>query len=170
MSNPYASTDSNPPADDGEVQQAVRGCQIITFALLQGTLVFGVIAAFIGGGDFSGQPTILTWMGVGFAGLMAVNHILVPRLMTAAAFRNAAATDEQGRRDAALGAYRVQLIVAMALLESAAFFCLIAYIIDKSIYAFAAAAALLVLMAVRFPTASSMQFWVENRIREMDLS
>ena len=148
--------------------------KIITFALAQGAIIFGVVVLFLNNAVIDGEPDILTWIALGAGGLMIVNHLVLPSLIVKAQLGNLSAEDFRGASDEDKfryvgSAYRTQQIVACALLEGGAFFNLVAYMIDKSVYSVAAAAVLVVLILVRMPTATRIEFWVQDRTREIEL-
>jgi hypothetical protein len=153
---------------------AVRVLQIITFALAQGVVVFGVVVLFLNGAAVNGQPEILTWTALGMAGLMIVMHFVIPPVFSRAALSGLKAADlkdksEDGIFELIGPAFQTQHIVACALLEAAAFFNLIAYMIEKSLYPLVAAGVLIALILIRMPTTTRIEFWVSDRAREIEL-
>jgi hypothetical protein len=61
------------------------------------------------------------------------------------------------------------LIVTLALLEGAAFFNLISVMIEHHVISLIAAIALLGLMAVRFPSRTKVSWWVQDRLRDLQV-
>ncbi len=175
MNNPYSMSDESDPSVARHLGPSVRIVQIITFALLQGAFLFGCIALFLNSGDINGVPSLLTWVAVGVSGLMVVNHFVVPRIIAGAMIRNLAANGLAGKTleekaTLVMGVFQSQHIIGCAMLEGAAFLCLVVYLVESTQYALGCAVLLLCIIAARFPTTSGVQFWVENRIREVDLS
>jgi hypothetical protein len=57
------------------------------------------------------------------------------------------------------------MIVGMAMLEGAAFFCLIAYIVEGNVLPLTAAGGLLFLMLFSFPTHDRVEEWVNGQLQ-----
>ncbi|MEZ6131949.1 MAG: hypothetical protein R3C59_25085 [Planctomycetaceae bacterium] len=174
MSNPYSSSDQQRVTISQDRTQRVRGMQIITIGLMMGTLSFLTVALVINQAAIDGEPDILAWMGLGFAGLIFLVHLVVPGIVTSAALNqvNSEAlrkADDDGRFAMLSPVYQTRLIIACAMLEGAAFFNLVAYIVDKYVGNVIAAVVLIIMIAVRFPTLSKVEFWVQDRAREIEM-
>lgn len=174
MSSPYTTPEHQESGDALSVRvRAVSVLKIITVALSAGILVFMGIALGINAGAIDGEPKLLSWIGLGMAVLMFVNHLIVPNIIASLAL-NKINLDELRNADEAaqflllFPSFQTRHIVACAMLESAAFFNLIAYMIEKSAGSLATASVLLVLILIRFPTVSSVEFWIQDRAREVD--
>ena len=176
MSNPYASPQNETDVDLSEaIAGDVRGLQIITGGLAQGAVVFLVIVLFVNKARMNGSPEIIAWMGVGFAGLMFLLHLIVPQIMLNSflsqidkvEYSNATFTQ---RAQKVLGAIRGSHIVACAMLEGAAIFNLIGFMIEHWIGNLIAAVTLIGLILIKFPTKTSMSFKVQDRMRELEMT
>jgi fucose permease len=64
-----------------------------------------------------------------------------------------------------LAVAQIKMIIALALVEGAAFFNLIAFIITKSLIPPAVVGALLLVMAIHFPTKFKLALWLEDQQR-----
>ena len=175
MSNPYATQDEANQNVAAQVQPAVRMIQIISFALIVGPVLFGCFVLLGTDADFKGEPSVITWMAVGLSGLMMVNHFVIPRIITTATLKQLAGNGlneqtETEKIQSIMGVFQSAHIVGFALLEGAAFFALIAWMLESTQYAVGAAVILIALMVIRFPTASRISFWVEDRLRELSFS
>jgi hypothetical protein len=167
--NPYSV--GNEPSNGQAPTANVRTMQIIAFALMMGVVVFGVIVMFQTGGQLNGKPGLLTWIAAGFAGLMIVNHLAIPLIIAGATWKKLAADgirqkSEQEQAQAAMGVYQAQMIVALALLEGAAFFNLVVVMQERTMISLGIVIALLVLMLIKFPTTTKVTWWIEDRLRE----
>lgn len=145
--------------------------QIIAFALMMGVVVFGVIVMFQTGGQLNGKPGLLTWIAAGFAGLMIVNHLAIPSIIAGATWKKFVADgikqkSEKEQAQAAMGVYQAQMIVALALLEGAAFFNLVVVMQERTMISLGIVIALLVLMLIKFPTTTKVTWWIQDRLRE----
>ncbi|MEO2019784.1 MAG: hypothetical protein ABGZ53_36085 [Fuerstiella sp.] len=175
MSNPYSTPDQQGPVQPTlDRVQAVRGLKIITFAMVMSVLVFMGVALAINKGAIDGEPEIMSWIGIGMAGLMIVNHVVLPNVVAKAASNKVnaeefRAADEATKFLLVFPAFQTRHIVASAMLEGAAFMNLVFYMMTEYVGNIAAAAVLVVLLALRFPTVSAAEFWVQDRTREIEL-
>jgi amino acid transporter len=79
-----------------------------------------------------------------------------------------AEADEEAGKLAML--FLTKTIIAGAIIEGAAFFLLIAYLIEGSFMALGVAVAMVVLLASHFPTAGGFISWIERQKEEMRLN
>ena len=159
-------------SDQQQISRATRTMQIIVAAIGGGTLFFALIAMIIVGDAAAKDQRLLTTIGIGFAVFSLLIAAVIGPLIGGAAAQGARG-GEQGQTDAAsegnpelgqlLGLYQTRLIIQCALMEGAAFFNLIAYIIEHGIISVLVAAALLVAIFQKFPTLSRVQRWIEKQ-------
>lgn len=175
MANPYSAPENSEyaqaPADQA---LAVRTLKIITIAMAAGVLVFMAIALVTNQGALDGDADILSWIAIGFAGLMFVNHLVIPGVIATASLGKVSTeqireADEATRFSLIFPTYQIRHIVACALLEGAAFFNVVAYMMEPFGGNLAAAGILIALIAVRIPTVSGVTFWVQDRAREIEM-
>ncbi len=172
--------------NDDLVKQ-VRVMQLITIALAMGVLVFGIVVVAMGpqedrnprepapanqagaasakappaeappeeAPEEQGQP-LIAYMGALFALLSFGPGLLLPRFLA-----------RQGAGKGGLvELYQTTLIIGMAIFEGAAFFNLVAYMIDGQAFSVAIAAILFLIILMHFPQVSRVQEWLEQRERE----
>lgn len=171
--NPYASGRMDAVNDEQIMTQLagdLKRTQIVAGALVMGVLVFmGVVLVLIQGNvQGADKAGMLTWISGGFAGLMIMNHLLVPGIVVrqmVVAMQRESLTPE-ARIDRLGGMFRTQLIITLALLEGAAMFCLVTVIVEKNVVSLGMAVLLIILMAVRFPGPSRLAWWVQERLSE----
>ena len=145
---------------------------IIFSALVLGTVFFAVIASFV---RLSGNEPLLDMefgvfeiVGVAFAALVFLPSILVPMFMQRGTIKETANQfagklhDAKAATKLAAG-MQTSMIVGLALLDGAAFFILLAFMLDGSVYSLIVAAFLLFFMLVRIPLPER----VENKIVNM---
>ncbi len=175
MSNPSATLDYQSPGQPSRDRvQAVRVLKLITFAMVLSVLVFMGVTLAMNEGAIDGEAEIVSWVGLGMACLMTVNHLVVPNIVAKAAsnrvnaqeIRNA---DEAKKFSLVFPAFQIRHIVASAMLEAAAFMNLVFYLLTAYVGNLAAAAVLVVLIAIRFPSVSAVEFWVQDRTREIEM-
>lgn len=174
MSNPYQSpTESNDTDVATVIAGDVRAMQIITFALIQGAVVIWAIMMFLSKADLSGSPDLLAWIGLGFAAIVFMVHLVVPRLMlkhNLQGLRNDSYRELSfsERAKCVYATLRSPHLIACALLEGAAVFNAVAYMIEHWIGNVLAGAVLIGLLIIRFPTATTMSFKVQNLMRTIE--
>ena len=178
--NPY-SVGNNPDANNTGVHWAcvegsVRGMQIIAVALMAGVLLFfGIVLVNTQGNVFGTQnPELVTIIAAGFGILAIINHLIIPAIIAGAQLKQISTggfseLGEAAKVEQICGVYRSQLIIALALLEGAAFFNLVALMIEQSAVALGTVILLLGLMILRFPTRDKVSFWVQDKFRELQM-
>jgi hypothetical protein len=62
------------------------------------------------------------------------------------------------------GVYQTRLIIGCAMIEGAAFFCLIAYLLERRPLSLIVAGVLLLLLISQIPTVSKVESWVESEL------
>ncbi|MFQ5734665.1 MAG: hypothetical protein ACE5KM_22250 [Planctomycetaceae bacterium] len=141
-------------------EQSVRAMQVINFALVAGVMIFALIAV-IGIGALEQPPAghFVSLVAAAAAAMAFVMHLVVPNAI------GAELSGGESGRDAAnwYGVYQTRLIVALAILEGAAFFNLIATISEHNWWSLAIAGVLVFWMLIRFPTRTRVDQWVESQ-------
>ena len=178
--NPY-SVGEQPTLNDTNLQGpefegAVRGMQIVAAALMIGAFNFLFVVVLTNGGDVFGlkQPALITVIAAVIGAIMIGAHFTVPGMIARSQLKTAASQglmgqDEESQNEKALLVYRTQLIVGLALLEGAAFLNLAALMIDKSESSLAVFALLICLMLLKFPTRTKVTWWVQDKLRELQM-
>ncbi len=142
------------------LEQTVRGMQIITAALVLGVVVFAAIAVFVVGAmNEESSGVIVSAVGLVWSALAFVMHLVVPAIMTRQLSRG-------GNREQLYGAYRAKTIVGLALLEGAAFFNIVALIIEHNWWSLAIAGGLVFWMLSAFPSTTKVEHWVETQLMQ----
>ena len=158
-----------------------RMAQIIAGSLVAGSSIFLIIALIIRAsgrdGLFADRPWdilppkgLITLIGLIFAAMTVVLSFVVPRSVVAnirkaillSKAREGSANEEPGSLNF-YNAFNTKMIVGLALLEGAAFFNGIAFLLEGHIPSLIAVAVLIGLMLARFPTQSGIASWVEDQ-------
>lgn len=149
-----------------ELRIPLRTMQIIVGVLALGVLNFLAVVLFITGTSQDQPKTepFLSYIGAAGAALVIVVSMLVPRLMGASARRSFSAEAKSTSVRPLASAYQTLLIIRCALLEGAAFFCLVAHLLERQPIALVAAGVLLLVLVANFPTASRLEAWVETEL------
>lgn len=151
----------------------IRVAQIIAGALAMGVFVFMILALVLRKAAIDGAASIVSWVVIGFAFVIVVLHLVVPARNARKAVdridANVFATlDEEGRFKRLFGIFNTQQIIAIALLEGAAFANLSIYCsVTPFIGNLGVAVGLLAMIAFQFPTSGSIQNWIDTRSRDI---
>lgn len=127
--------------------------------------MFGATAFVISKAD-SAKPPLISYLAVGFAGLMSVMRFVVPNLVVNSTKSKYSAEDEQMKKGLLAQLYMTKTVIGMAFLEGAAFFNLTAYMLDGQVWSYAVVAFLLGLMAISFPSQGDFESWSEDIQRQ----
>lgn len=163
------------PPEGTDPRQLVRTMQIICGALMMGVMFFLGIAVFLhfGKGPQRAQATpIVTYMAAGMAALMIIVRLVISLPVTKSAIQQITAIrplNDIHKLDL-YGVYQTQMIVGCALLEGAAFFNLVSFIIDGQLWTLGIVAVLLAMMASSFPTFERVDGWAEDQLRQLQLN
>ena len=151
----------------------VRTMQIIVGALAWGVLMFMGAVLFISldpaGGGQPGVP-LLTYLAVGTAAVAIAAAMIVPGMIADRQARSIAArpippaADELGDVLPLSAVYQTRLIMRAAILEGAAFFNLVAYMLERRPLCLGAAVVLLLLISAQFPTRSRVEEWFDSEL------
>lgn len=162
----------------------VRVLQIIVAAITLGPLGFlgYVLATPPPGPPAAGAGNVsLTYIACGAAAVAVIAWLVVPPLVLRSQRRQIAAgqwppSDSGDSSPAApmsdagklCAAYTVRAIVAVALLEGAAFFAIVAYRQEREPLALGAAILLTAMIATHLPTPGRVAAWVEGQLARLD--
>lgn len=172
--SPYRAPDTQDGTTDYSkaIAQDVRGIQIVTAGLMMGACFIMVIMLFNNRGALGTEPDIASRIGIAFAATMFLLHVIVPGVMRG---QQLAQINPQKIRDAdalerfglLVGVFRSTHIVACAMLEGAAVFNLVMYMVTKYAGNLAAAVLLILCIAARFPTQNRITTWIRNTADEI---
>ena len=160
-----------------DLNQGVRTMQIITGALLAGVIMFGVVSTMAVLNRAAPNPAqppqapIITYLAVGMTlmelGLRAVIPDLVARQNIARMQDSLDDSDQSRLRLASV--YQTRMIIGMALCEGAAFFALIAWMLEGNVLAIGTAGFLVLVMLTAFPTRDRVESWIRDQIELRNL-
>lgn len=168
-----------------EIGKAVRVGQIIVSAVTAGPLVFLAIAVGlrVSQQTLSDQnPSVFTWLSLGFAAAAVLMRMIVPALVFAAARRRIAEntfsppasqspfTDlvaQTGDAGLLWMARITKTILAVAILEGAAFFAIIAFMIEGSLLTVVVALLLTFAILLHMPTQDRVACWIDRELANL---
>jgi hypothetical protein len=167
------------PDQDTRLSAHLRIMRIIVIALAMGVVIFLVVAVVLrqqNPNQPDPDPPIMSLTALGFAGLQLILQAVIPGLVTTWLRRQLAAgtwprpgilpvpADDVGKLCLL---YQTRLLVGAALAEGAAFFLLIAYLLEGQIISLAAAGVMLALVLARFPTRSGLEGWLSDQQEQL---
>ncbi|TXT21958.1 MAG: hypothetical protein FD138_3880, partial [Planctomycetota bacterium] len=149
---------------------------VVMFAGVASVVVFSQVPAAQPGGQPPAGPQngseILMYLAMALAAVAAVMSFVVSNLVSAAGVKGVARMAQDGTATGPkelfgrlLAVAQTKMIIAMALVEGAAFFNLIAFISTKSLIPPAVVGALLLVMTIHFPTKLKLARWLEDQQR-----
>lgn len=148
-----------PRSDDAAVTQALTVCKIIAGALVFGVVAFAAVVIALRLGESPANAALVSYIAAGFAAVA-----VVARQVILGVLGGRTGTSQHGGGTAGvLALYQTRMIVGLALLEGAAFFNLVAYMLEGHWWTLAVVAALLAWMLAAFPTRTRLRRWVEDR-------
>lgn len=172
------------PRWQDELTPIVRQLQIIVGALTAGCVTFLIIALLVTGGKaVEGETPMVTCVAVAFAVMALITRMVVAGIMVSHGRRTILQTSRRSPQDQGLQPADANspkrtadarklfpllinsTIVSAALLEGAAFFALIAYILEQSPLSLIVAIVLIVGLAFYMPTRSRAVHWIEDQLR-----
>jgi hypothetical protein len=163
------------PEDHEAVAAQTRVLRIIIFSLLAGPLAFLTVVLMqpVEDPPLEGKMTL---MAAGFAAIQVVLAVVVPKVVGQMHRRAivegrplgnnlpAPTSDAQGL----LAGLQVRRIISAALLESAAFFNIVAYQSERVPFTLAIVLLLLVGIAMLFPLRSFVEDWLDRELRTVN--
>lgn len=142
------------------MDQTVRTLQIITGAMVMGVILFAVVAIVVTGGpNIPSSGIILSTVAAAWAVVAFLLHLVVPSIIASQRVRAVGA-------DQLHSVYFTKTIIGLALLEGAAFFNLIALMLEHNTWSLAITGGLLFWMLGMFPTRTRVDQWVETKLME----
>ena len=144
----------------------IRTSQIIAGALMLGVTTFGIVAAVIGGKSPAAAP-IVAYLAVAFAAQVIALRFFIPSLVVKWQLKTLQNDGDSLVTERLAGLFQTRMIIGMALLDGAALFNLIAYMIDGQWFSLATAGFLLLLMGMMFPTVREFESWAEDIERNL---
>ncbi len=170
-----------------ELGPMLRTLQIVVGALIAGTVGFLVVVLVVFTTEDRGDAApVITYVAVAFAVTTLIARIVTPGIIIA-----------RGRRAIARGTWRltqgsaappariaellertgdagklgilfnISTIVAAALLEGAAFFAIVAYMMEHSVLSLIVAVVLIFGLATHVPTRSRLIHWIEDQLAQL---
>lgn len=176
MASPYSTPENQDLGEySHQVQSDVRSLQMITGAMAMGIVTLTGVMLTLNDGELVMKPETLSIVGIIMAAMFVMNSLVIPNLIVSSQLKK---IDSSQVRTAApqekyamvSPAYRIRHIIGCALLEGAAFFNLVVYMLTSFAGNLGAASLLLVVMLLRFPTASRINSWTQERLRELELA
>jgi len=162
----------NPPDLDSTLWPRVFTLRIIIGALLSGVAIMAFMAIFLrqSGGMPPPPPTpLVTYLALGLSAVLLVTHRLILKQVETNA-RKRIARQAGESVDASIpevgdlcGVYQSSRIIAAALIEGPALFCLIAYLIEGQWISLVTAGILWIGLLFLFPSVDGVARWIMDQ-------
>jgi hypothetical protein len=164
----------------------VRTLQIIVAALIVGCGMFMAIVLVVAGSSSKvADPPVITYIALAMAAGAVAARLIIPGIIVAQArrrilsdaqitaqgqppARKTRSTEQNNDTSKLIQMFLVKTIVAAAILEGAAFFSLIAHLVEHSPLSLYAAIVLIVALAAHFPTQARVDGWIDDQTRLLD--
>ena len=148
-----------PSPDDRDVASMLVICKIIAGSLVFGVIAFAAVAIAMRLGRAAEDASLISIIAAVFAaGTVVVRQVLLGIFVGQAVPKSSEPTTRTSFQ-----LYQTRMIIGLALLEGAAFFNVIAYLIEGHWWSFLVVAALLAWMLASFPTSGRLKQWIEDR-------
>jgi hypothetical protein len=156
--------------DQEDIRRIVLTSRVIVLALATGVFFFGAIVVTLQAPDLQAPLNLLTIMALAFAGGAIAMRVVLPSILVAAQVRQIGEQPGDASRDASklALAFQAKTIFACALLEGAAFFALVALMIEHHVASLIVAAVLLAGILSHLPTVGGINDWIEHQQRRID--
>ncbi len=148
--------------------------EIIVGAMTAGAAAFLVVAvvvhsSFMESSDAPSTAPLLSYVALGYAVLALLVRTVVPGVVAAKVVRRIAGGQPDADAQAAQlkNAYATKTIIAAALIEGAALFAGVVYLVEGTTLSLALAAVLIVLLAAHFPRQASVDEWLERQTERL---
>jgi len=165
-----------------QLDQMVKVMRIIILALTMGVVAFGGVTFLIQNQPSGGGQILIAWVAAGVAVMNLLMRQVMGTVLSASARKQIAAGTWQSPQknsvrmpenataaDRLLMSFQTRLIVRAALLEGAAFFNLIAFMIERQTWSFGIAGALAAINLSTFPSRDSVLYWIRQQLELMEL-
>jgi hypothetical protein len=165
-----------------QVRKQLPTMRIINLALAAGTITFAIIALAIRPNPAGFEP-LLAYLAIGFAATALLAWGIIPLVLKNVARKkllqnqadkvprhDLAAERPLEDIDALCNIYQTQTIVRGAILEGAAFFCLIVFFLGGPWFTIAAAGVLVLVILAQTPSTSRVEHWIVSTFEEAEIS
>lgn len=166
------------------ISPRVRAIQLIIGSLLMGVLIFGIMVTTVlkgnldqdqaakaaqakgfEGVEFEEPAPLLQYIGYGFAAVAIAMFSIVGPFVRNQGLKQVPSPLED-HLDQSIATYVTGKIISAAILEGAAFFNLVTYMLEGAIGNLAVAGILAIGIASLFPTVSSVANWFTDAVRQ----
>jgi hypothetical protein len=152
--------------------------QIVAAAMAGGVLIFLAVVVILVWQKDGGRPDgrLLTYIAVAFAIVAVFAWSIVPSVIAGqlrqpivdgSATRRGSKSDhgaESGNIRPLTAIYQTRLIIGSALLEGAAFFCLVAYLLERQPLSLVVAVLFCLLLVSQIPSVARVESWVAGEV------
>lgn len=161
------------------VSATTRTLQVLVAALAGGVFMFASVATLIGPGQPKEGPFV-TYMAMGFAAVAFVVWAVLPGVLSRRGRQDIVAgrpilanaklpgAEAAGDAGALVNLYMLRTIIAVAILEGAAFFNLVAYLLEANLLGLVDAGILFLMILMHIPTQNRIADWIQNELTTIE--
>lgn len=161
------------------LRKSLLTMQIIAGALIQGVVVFLVVVMFFLPVPPNRLAVLNSYIALGFALVAMVMSLVVPNIIVASTKKSLVKgrpidlpkqfgeVSNLGFLAPLAGLYQTKMIIAMALLEGAAFYNLISYMMERQPFTLAVVGMLLLALVMNFPTRRGLEKWLAEETKSI---
>lgn len=161
------------------LKKSLLTMQIIAGALIQGVVVFLVVVVFLLPPPPNRVAVFSSYIGLGFALVAMAMSLVVPNIILASTkkslvkgkpselLKQYGEVSNLGFLAPLTGLYQTRMIIAMALLEGAAFFNLVSYMMERQPFTLAVVGMLLLALVMNFPTRRGLEKWLAQETKSI---
>jgi len=156
--------------ENPQITQQLRTLQIIVVALAMGCLTFAVFVIYSNQGK---QPigNTISILAAAVAVVMGLLKTILPNTISSIQNTNRSRRQKESESESspngAMAKFTTKTIVACAFLEGAAFFNVIAYMLEGNLWSIGIAGVLIAFMLMEFPSENRFQRW-EEKLKNKD--
>lgn len=161
------------------LKKSLLTMQIIAGALIQGVVVFLVVVMFFLPVPPNRLAVLNSYIALGFALVAMVMSLVVPNIIVASTKKSLVKgrpidlpkqfgeVSNLGFLAPLAGLFQTKMIIAMALLEGAAFYNLISYMMERQPFTLAVVGMLLLALVMNFPTRRGLEKWLAQETKSI---
>lgn len=153
------------PTDIPDFDIRIRQLRLITAALIAGVFFFGMVVGVSGAFQKPPAGQVVSLLGAAGAVVSVVMNFIVPPIMARKLLDR---SSNPTTLDPLFDAYQLKQTVAMALLEGAAFFNLIACMVEHNLWSVGVVVTLVLIMLANWPTRTRILQWIEAQQMSRD--
>lgn len=153
------------------VAKTLNPLRVITLALFLGAVSVLGLGFFLSGEDMTNEPDIISYVGLGSGAFLFLLHLVIPNLIVKTSLSKQQGSLQDADPEAAYYAigqvFSIQHIFGTAMLEGAAMFNSICFLLHSFIGNAIFAGMMAIVIAFRLATLSGAPRWIDEKYQQM---